>query len=211
MSTIAHPVQNAADWGRVLIGGSVLPGVLEEITVPPRIWNWAKNRGFGQSIVTVFQSTDILDEIKFRHFLNLKTTGADDWALLETFLRVLLPGWPDKYVQKPRSLPIVHPAVQFLGGKRVHLTKIWAPIPPPGEKIPQYYEIAVQEDVPDKRPPTGPAEPAQLNGVPKPKDLQDLANLQALADFKGISLAQLTVSPPGPTDPAAIATGKASK
>lgn len=211
MSTIAHPLQNSADWGRVLIGGSVLPGILDEITVPPRVWEWAVQQGFGQSKITVFRSTGILEEIRFRYFLNLKTTGADDWALLETFLRVMLPGWPDKYIQKPKSLPIVHPAVQFLGGKRVHLAKLFAPVPPQGEKIPQFYELTVQEDVPDKRPKTGPAEPAQLNGVPKPKSLLDATLLQGLADFKGVSLSQLTVSQPGPTDPPAVATGKASK
>lgn len=211
MSTIAHPVQNAADWGRVLIGGSVLPGILEEITVPPRVWEWAVQQGFGQSKITVYRSTGILEEIKFRYFLNLKTTGADDWALLETFLRVLIPGWPTNYIAKPRSMPIVHPAVQFLGGKRVHLSKLFAPVPPQGEKIPQYYELTVQEDVPDKRPKTGPAEPAQLNGVPKPKDLLDASLLQGLADFKGISLGALMATPPLPAEPAAVATGKASK
>lgn len=211
MSTIPHPVQNSDDWGRVLIGGSVLPGKLDEITVPPRVWEWAVQQGFGQSKITVYRSTGILEEIKFRYFLDLKTTGADDWALLETFLRVLIPGWPDKYIAKPRSMPIIHPAVQFLGGKRVHLAKLFAPIPPSGEKIPQFYELTVQEDVPDKRPKTGPAEPAQLNGVPRPKDFADAALLQGLADFKGISLGQLVATPPLPTEPAAVATGRASK
>lgn len=210
MSTIAHPVQNADDWGRVLIGGSVLPGILEEAIVPPRVWEWAVQQGFGQSKITVYRSTGILEEITFRHFLRLRATAADDWALLETYLRTLIPGWPNNYIGKPKSLPVIHPAVQFLGCKRVHLTKLFAPKPPAGEKIPQYYEVTFQEDVPDKRPKTGPAEPAQLNGVPKPKDLLEASLLQGLASFKGISLSQLTVSQPGPTDPPAIATGKAA-
>lgn len=210
MTTVPHPLQNRDDWRRVLIGGSVLPGILTDVGVPARKFNWNVQRGFGMSMVTVFQSVDILSGISFTHFLNLKTTGADDWALLETYMKTLLPKWPNDVQVKPKSLPVVHPLLQFLGSRRVHLAEFYAPEPPQGEKIPQYYKLVFQEDVPDRRPKTGPAEPALLNGVPKPKDLQDLALLQGLADFKGISLGQLQATPATPQSPAAVATGKAS-
>jgi hypothetical protein len=211
MSTIPHPLQNNADWRRVLIGGSVLPGKLTDVAVPSRKFNWNVRKGFGMSMVTVFQNVDILSGISFTHFLDLKTTGADDWALLETFLRTLLPKWPTDVQVKPKSLPVVYPLLQFLGAKRIHLAEFFAPKPPQNEKIPQYYTIVFQEDVPDKRPPTGPAEPAQLNGVPKPKDLLDATLLQGFADWKGTSIGALLATPPLPTEPAAIATGRASK
>jgi hypothetical protein len=211
MTSIAHPLRNREDWGRVLIGGSVLPGILTDVAVPSRKFNWSAQKGFGLSMVTVFQNVDILTGISFTHFLNLKTTGADDWTLLETFLKTLLPKWPTDVQLKPKSLTVVYPLLQFLGGNRIHLAEFFAPEPPSGEKIPQFYKVVFQEDVPNKRPPTGPAEPALLNGVPRPKDQMDIANLTALADFKGISLTQLLATPPTPTSPAAVATGKASK
>ena len=120
--SIAHPLRDSTDWGRVLIGGSVLPGILTEMAVPPRVWEWAVQNGYGQSKVTIYRSTGILEEISFTHFLGLKTTGADDWTALTTgFLPTLIPGWPNAYQKKPRSLPAVHPALQFLCAKRVHL------------------------------------------------------------------------------------------
>jgi hypothetical protein len=211
MTAIPHPLRNKEDWGRVLIGGSVLPGILTEVAAPARTFNWTVQKGFGMSMVTAFQNVDILTGISFTHFLDLKTTGADDWALLETFLKTLLPKWPTDVQVKPKSLPVVYPLLQFLGGNRIHLSKFFAPVPPQGEKIPQFYTIEFQEDVPNKRPPTGPAEPAQLNGVPKPKDQLDAALLLGFADFKGVSVASLLATPPTPTSPAAVATGKASK
>ena len=211
MTTISHPLQNRDDWQRVLIGGSVLPGILTDVTVPARKFNWNVQKGFGMSMVTVFQNVDILTGISFTHFLNLKTTGADDWALYLTFLKTLVPRFPTDYQFKPKSLPVDYPLLQLLGAAKIHLVEVFAPKPPANEKIPQYYTITFQEDVPDKRPKTGPAEPALLNGVPAPKDAADLANYQALADLKGISLQTFLARPAPPTSPAAIATGKAAK
>lgn len=211
MTSIPHPLQNDADWGRVLIGGSALPGILTDVGVPSRKFNWSTQKGFGMSMITVFQNVDILSGISFTHFLNLKTTGADDWALLETYMKMLLPKWPTDVQIKPKSLPVTYPLLQYLGARRVHLAEFFAPEPPQGEKIPQYYKLVFQEDVPDRRPKTGPAEPALLNGVPRPKDLQDATLLQGLADFKGISLTSLLARPATPTSPAAVATGRASQ
>lgn len=169
--TIAHPLRNATDWGRVLVGGSVLPGILTEMSVPPRVWEWAVQNGYGQSKVTIYRTTGLLEEISFTHFLKLEETKADDWDQLNNvYLPTLIKGWPNAYQGKPRSFPVVHPAIQFLGGKRIHLSKMFAPVPPQGEKIPQYYTLVFQEDVPDKKIPAGKAEPAKLNGPPKPKD-----------------------------------------
>lgn len=210
MTSIAHPLRNKADWSRVLIGGSVLPGILTDVAVPARKFNWAVQRGFGISMETAFQSVDIISGISFTHFLDLKLTGADDWALLETFLKTLLPKWPTDVQAKPKSLPVVYPLLQFLGANRIHLAEFHAPKPPQGEKIPQYYEVVFQEDVPKKRPPTGPAEPAQLNGIPTPKDFADASNLQAFGNLFGVTVPTLrTRQQQDPTSPAAIATGSA--
>jgi hypothetical protein len=183
--SIAHPVRNSADWGRVLIGGSALPGTLTEAIVPPRVWEWAVQNGYGQTKVTVYKSTGLLEEVTFTHFLNLKTTGADDWELLTTkFLPTLIMGWPNKYAGKPRSMPVVHPAVQFLGGKRIHLTKLYAPEPPPNEKIPQFYKVSFQEDVPQTKVDTGQAVPAKINGPPVPTTQIEAGLLNLWTTFK---------------------------
>lgn len=182
--SIAHPLRDSDAWGRVIVGGSVLPGVLTEMSVPPRVWEWAVQNGYGQSKVTIYKATGILEAISFTHFLKLDTR-ADDWdTLTKTYLPSLIKGWPNAYQGKPRSFPVVHPAIQFLGGKRIHLAKLHAPVPPSGEKIPQYYTLEFQEDVPDKKIPAGPPEPAKINGPPAPKDQLEAALLSALATFK---------------------------
>lgn len=184
--TIAHPLRQADEWGRVVVGGSVLPGVLTELSVPPRVWEWAVQQGYGQTKVTIYRSTGILEAITFTHFLILGT-AADDWDTLTTkFLPTLIPGWPNAYAGKPRSFPVVHPAIQFLGGKRIHLSKMFAPTPPQGEKIPQYYTLEFQEDVPQKRIPVGPPEPAKINGPPAPTNQLEALLLKGLADFKAL-------------------------
>lgn len=202
--TIAHPLRDGDAWGRVEIGGSVLPGILTDIVVPPRVWEWAVQQGYGQTKVTIYRSTGVLEAISFTHFLRLDTR-ADDWdALTEAFLPTLIPGWPNAYQSRPRSLPVTHPAIQFLGGKRIHLTKMFAPVPPQGEKIPQYYTLEFQEDVPQKKISVGPAEPAKLNGPPTPKDAFEKTLLDSLATFTGKPVSRV-VAPQDP--PLATASG----
>jgi hypothetical protein len=205
---IAHPLQNGSEWGRVLIGGSVFPGILTSMTVPPRVWEWATQNGYGQTKVTIYRSTGVLDKISFTHWLNLKTTGADDWnALCTQFVPTLIPGWPTKYAGKPRSMQLVHPAVQFLGAKRAHMVELHAPEPPSGEKIPQFYTIVWGEDVPQTIIKPGVAEPAVIKGPPKPQDLADLALYSFAAQFSGQSVEQYLASPASPTNMPATATG----
>ena len=202
--SIEHPLRNGSAWGRVDIGGSTLPGILTDIVVPPRGWEWAVQQGYGQTKVTIYKSTGILEAITFTHFLELDT-AADDWdTLTNTFLPTLIPGWPNAYQGRPKSFSVTHPAIQFLGGRRVHLTKMFAPVPPQGEKIPQYYTLEFQEDVPQKRIPVGPAEPAKINGPPSPKDAFEKQLLEGLAAFTGKPVAQVS-APPNP--PLATASG----
>lgn len=206
--SIAHPLRQSDAWGRVVVGGSVMPGVLTEMSVPPRVWEWAVQNGYGQTKVTIYRSTGILDAITFTHFLRLDTRE-DDWDLLtKVYLPSLIPGWPNAYAGKPRSFPVVHPAIQFLGGKRIHLAKMFAPVPPPGEKIPQFYTLEFQEDVPQKRIPVGPPEPAKINGPPLPQNGWERVLLQGLADYKGVPLASL-LQQPEPAPAPAVATGSA--
>jgi hypothetical protein len=207
---IAHPLREASEWGRVLVGGSIFPGILTEMIVPPRVWEWVIQNGYGQSKVTIFRSTGVLEKISFTHFLDLKTTGADDWQILTTqFVPTLIPGWPTKYARKPRSMQLEHPAIQFLGGKRAHMVELHAPAPPSGEKIPQLYTIVWGEDVPQTRINPGPAEPAKTNGPPKPKDANDLALYSILASVSGQPLSNFLASPASPTNAPATATGSA--
>jgi len=207
---IAHPLQNGSEWGRVLVGGSVFPGILTSMTVPPRVWEWAIQNGYGQTKVTIYRSTGVLDKISFTHFLNLKTTGADDWnALCSQFVPTLIPGWPTKYAGKPRSMQLVHPAVQFLGAKRAHMVELHAPEPPSGEKIPQYYTIVWGEDVPQTIIKPGVAEPAKINGPPTPKDLADLEIAQHTANLFGIPVSELITLPTREANTPATATGSA--
>lgn len=193
--SLPHPVRDADTWGRVLIGGSRLPGILTEVQPSSRKWEWTVQNGYAQSKVTIFKGTGLLEAITFTHFLRLTDTPTpaqlqqqiDDWEALTTgFLPTLIPGYPARYQGKPKALPVDHPALQFLACGRIHLVELHPLEYPAGEKIPQFYKLTFQEDVPQKFIAPGPAEPAKLNGPPKPQDKFEAALLQGLEKLKSL-------------------------
>lgn len=190
--SIPHPVRDAEAWARVLIGGSRLPGILTEAQPSSRKWKWTVQSGYAQSEVTIFKGTGLLETITFTHFLRLTDTPTpaqlqqqiDDWEALTTgFLPTLIPGYPVQYKGKPKALPVDHPALQFLACGRIHLVELHPLEYPAGEKIPQFYKLTFQEDVPRQTFSTGPAEPAKLNGPPTPQDANEAALLAAMKKF----------------------------
>lgn len=206
--SIPSPYKNPNAVGFVTVGGSRLPGVLTSLTVPARVYEFAVQNGYGQSKVTIYKALGLLESIKLVHFLRPSANGArDDFEILQDFMKFLIPGWPNNLIGRPKAYPIVHPALQWLGAKRVHLTSFsWPEQMAPGDPS-RWYELTFQEDQPQKIIPAGPPEPAKINGPPKPQDVNDLTNLQLLATFKGVSVESLFATPAVPTT--ATATGSA--
>jgi hypothetical protein len=185
--SIPNPYTTPDPYGFVEIGGSRMPGVLTSITYPDRTYEYAEQNGYGATQVTVYRTTKVITGIEVLHFLRDTPNGAsgDFEKLRDVFMPLLIPGWPNKITGKPRAFPLTHPDAQWLGVRRVHLTHFACPkMQTPGDPS-RWYKMIFQEDMPQTRIPTGPPEPANINGPPAPTTVNEAALLKLLADFKG--------------------------
>ena len=204
--SVPNPYLFPAEWGRVLVGGSVLPGVLTSITVGSRKYVFTKQKGYGLTEVTIYSTTEAIDGIAVEHFIrpNVGDALGDFEELRDKFMPTLIKGWPNQLAGKPLAFPFDHPMAQWVGLKRAHLTEV----SPPYTKIendPSYwYRLVFQEDIKQTILKPGPAEPAKINGPPTPKDAFEATLLQGLAAFTGKPVAQVS-APPNP--PLATASG----
>jgi hypothetical protein len=206
---ISNPYLVPDAWKRVSVGGSLLPGILTAITVGPRKYAFTKQKDLGGTEVTVHSTMEAIDGIKVDLFLRPNVGGAPgDFELLrDGFMPLLIPGWPNKIIGKPRSFPFDYPGAQWLGVKRAHLTELHAPgITIPGD--PSYwYSLVFQEDLPKARIVVGPTEPAKINGPLVPTTVNEVALYQVFAGLTGQSLTQVIQGPQGPAT--ATASGSA--
>jgi hypothetical protein len=188
--SIPNPYKNPDAYGQVTIGGSVLPGILTALGLPARAYEFAVQQGYGATQVTIYRTTKILDTIEVVQFLRSpnpdRPNERDDFdTLRDVFMPLLIPGWPNKITGKPRAFPFVHPDAQWLGLKKSHLTAFEHPkMMTPGDPS-RSYKLVFQEDMPQTRIPTGPPEPAKINGPPAPTTVNEATLLKLLADFKG--------------------------
>lgn len=186
--SIANPYTNPEAFGAVYVGGSRMPGILTTVTLPARQWEFNVQSGIGQTKSTIYKSLGLLETIELVHYIEPNRNGArgDYEVLRDEFLPLLIPGWPNKLNVRPKAFPLTHPWLQWLGLRRAHLTAIHAPeMMAVGD--PSYtYKMVFQEDAPKLVIPTGPPEPAKINGPPAPKDALEAAVASALAQFKAL-------------------------
>lgn len=180
MSVIPNPYDDPAAWGTVLIGGAPLPGELTLLEMPDREYEWAVQMGLGLGgAATIFRTTKLIETIG----IELWFPDADAFAAGEEFMRVLVgPGWPQKIKVKPKAYKMSHPMAQWVGVTSVHCKAFGAPKDVSG-KLNYRLRVTLQEDSPRIVIPTGPAEPAKIDGPPKPQDALEAALVGALAEF----------------------------
>jgi len=186
MTVIANPYTDPAAWRQFIVGGSAMPGILTALGLPDREYEYAIQMGYGSTQVVIYRATKIIDGIEVVHFLR-PTTANDpgDWPLWEAWMRSMVKGWPAAFTGKPPAYPIVHPMAQVVGLAKASLKSYGAPFQMiPGD--PSYwYKVRFVEYAPQKKIPTGPTEPAKLNGPPVPKDAFEGAVLTGLSAFLG--------------------------
>jgi hypothetical protein len=187
--SIPNPYKNPEAYGFVTLGGTRLPGILTAIGVPERKYEFTVQQGLGQTSATIYKAIGLIDGIELVHFLRAPKTPdeKDDYEILrDDFMPFLIKGWPNNLVGRPKAYPLVHPELQWVGMKRAHLIGFEPPKPAtPGDPS-RWYKMRFQEDLPPKRIPVGPPEPAKLNGPPVPKDAIEAAFLKAFEDFKAL-------------------------
>ncbi len=202
MSVIANPYTDPDAWGTFIVGGSPMPGILTAIGMPDRAYEYAIQMGYGSTQVVIYRSTKILDGIELEHFLR-----PADWPLWESWMQTMVKGWPAKFAEKPPAFPAVHPAAQIVGLSRMSLKTYGAPFQKrPGDPS-RWYKVTFVEYAPQTKLPTGPTEPAVINGPPTPTTAFEGALLGALGQALGRPATSRNVAP---TTTTATATGSAT-
>ena len=181
MTAIPDPYSNPDPWGRVLCSGTTMPGILTAIQLPGRAYEWAVQNGYGSTKVAIYRAPNLLESVKITHYI---TPG--QFELVQGFMNLLIPGFPERYKQKPKAFSWTHPALQWLGLNRASLKSYDAPTQISAGDPSYLYTIELIEWSPKLTVPTGPPEPAKINGPPAPKDALEATFLQAVAAFKAL-------------------------
>lgn len=186
MSVIANPYTDPAAWRQFIVGGSAMPGILTALGLPDREYEYAIQMGYGSTQVVIYRATKIIDGIEVVHFLR-PTTANDpgDWPLWEAWMKSMVKGWPVQFTGKPPAYPIVHPMAQVVGLTKANLKSYGAPFQMVAGDPSYWYKVRFVEYAPQKKIPTGPTEPAQINGRPTPRNWMEGVVDRALDTFAG--------------------------
>ena len=125
MATLTNPYSNPGAFGRCVIGGVLVPGVIVAIDDATKAEEWLVQRPLaGANAVTIWRGSKIADAIKIR--VNLPTAQAySDYYAIRDVLR-------PKPGKKPPALLIVNPTINFAGISRISCVSVDPPKPAPG-------------------------------------------------------------------------------
>jgi hypothetical protein len=137
-------------WGRMIIGGIYVPGIIESIDGCEKPQRWVFQMG-----LTVSNSVSIWRGQKLAESIKIVTRLPDDQSFQDAdrFMDIMLPT-PGR---KPPSLMCINAAFNWVGINRVSLVNFVAPKPAGG--LSWTYGIEVCEFNPMKQVPVGPADP----------------------------------------------------
>ena len=203
MSVIANPYEDPDAWGTFNVGGSAMPGILTGVGMPDREFEYVINAGLGLGKTVMYRATNILDGIEIEHFI--RRDG--DWAAWEAWMKTMVGGWPAKFKGKPPAFPAVHPAAQIVGLTHMSLKSYGVPFQKKPNDPSRWYRVRFVEYSPLIKFPTGPTEPAVINGPPSPTTAFEGVLLGALGQALGRPATSRNVAP---TTTTATATGSAT-
>lgn len=145
-----NPYTDWRPWGKVTIGGVLIPGIVTGIEGHEKIEEWAVQKGIEVShAVTVWRGTKLAEAIKITTNLH----NAAEFAKYYLVRGALRP----KLGKKPPSLGIVNAAINFSGITRVSCVNVGPPKPAAG--LSWQAEITVIEFNPPRPVKVGPADP----------------------------------------------------
>jgi hypothetical protein len=157
--TRLNPYDSFKEWGRITVGGVLIPGVITSIDGHEKPEEWIIQKGIEVShAVTVWRGTKLAESIKI-------VTNLYNRAEFDKYYDVAIALRP-KLGRKPPSLGIVNAAINFSGITRVSVRLPGPPKPAPG--LSWTAEIDLIEFNPPRLAKVGPADP------PKSKTENDL-------------------------------------
>jgi hypothetical protein len=107
MATNANPyTAKPGEWGRLTIGGVLVPGVITSIDDCDKPVEWTINRPvMGANAVTIWKGDNLAEDIKIK--VNLHNASAfDAWYLIRDVLH-------PKLGKRPPTLQVVNPSINF--------------------------------------------------------------------------------------------------
>ena len=150
MASNPNPYRDRYPWGNVVIGGVLLPGVLESVNGASKQHRWVFQMG-----LTVSNSVSIWRGQKLAESIRLSCRLHDEASFDQAYAvrNVLQP----KLGRKPPALPILNGHFNFVGITRVCVLNIESPVVAPGNSW--TWNIELIEFNPMKPVPVGPADP----------------------------------------------------
>lgn len=181
MTTIANPFLSIGEsdaWGLIALGTTQFPGVIVDVDGVDRPYEWAVQRGLGLSgAATIYRAEQLAEGIKVTcHLLN-----AIHWQQWQAFHDYTKP----KKGTRPTAFPIGHPA--FFAADIAKVVFKARPSPKHIGKRIWSVEYPLLEYAKPIKVPTGPADPAKIDGPPKPKDQLDEALSGLLKKIEDVS------------------------
>jgi hypothetical protein len=147
MATNPNPYEDAFPWGNIVIGGVLLPGIIEDIDGCEKPHRWVFQMGLAVSnSVSIWRGQKLAEDIK----ITMRLYGTESFAGAYLVRNALQP----RLGRRPPVLPILNGAFNFVGIKRVSVLSI--PAPKPAGGLSWSWTIRVCEYNPMKPVPVGP-------------------------------------------------------
>lgn len=164
--SILSPYEDLSAWNVVKVGGTPLPGVLISINGIKRVYEWVIQKGLGLAgAATIFRGSLLTDDIT----IVCKLTDKDEFKACHSFDGAITP----KKGQKPTAFDIQNAAFQWVQINKVAFKE--RPAPAYSGAGGWQVEYKLIEYAKAIKIAVGPADPAKVDGPPKPKDAAEAA------------------------------------
>lgn len=149
MAGAPNPFRDAYPWGHLIIGGILLPGVIEAIDDCSKPETWIYQKGLAASqAVSIWRGTNLAESIK----ITTRLSNEDQFDEAVRVRNILKPARS----RRPPVLPVLNGQMDFVGIKRVSIKEIFPPVAAAG--LSWSWKIILTEFNPMKPVPVGPAD-----------------------------------------------------
>ncbi len=175
MAGNANPYRDSFPWSNILVGGMLIPGIIQSVDGCSKAENWVYQRGLAASnAVSIWRGRSLAETIKIITRVYNEATFDACFALRD----ILRPNW-----RRPPVLPVMNGHMNFAGITRVSLKEIYIDKAYPD--ISWDLAVILTEFNPLKAVPVGPADPphAETENDRLAKQLDDLVGKAAKYPF----------------------------
>jgi hypothetical protein len=150
MANNPNPYRDQFPWGNFLMGGILMPGVIESIDGVSKPHTWIYQMGLASmNAVSIWRGQRLAEGITIVSRISDEQEFDDCFK----FRNALQP----KIGRRPPVLPVLNGALDFVGIKRASVKEIFPPMSAPG--LSWTFKVVITEYNPMKPVPVGPADP----------------------------------------------------